>query len=78
MSHASCPGDVTSNHGDHDNSELLEGVPALAEAMERVDLTDRHLEDIAVNVLEMAMEKEQHLDCLGQVTQSLDNSIKIN
>lgn len=58
---------IASNHGNHDN-EILDG---LTEAMERIVLTDSHLEDIAVDVLEMAMEKEQHLDCLGQVTNYL-------
>lgn len=59
---------IASNHGNHDNEEILDG---LTEAMERIVLTDSHLEDIAVDVLEMAMEKEQHLDCLGQVTNYL-------
>ncbi|XP_031550253.1 thyroid adenoma-associated protein homolog [Actinia tenebrosa] len=60
--------DIASYHGNHDNGEILDG---LTEALERVVLAESHLEDIAVDVLEMAMEREQHLDCLGQVYEVL-------
>lgn len=58
---------MAGNHGNDEDKEILDG---LIDGMKRVFLTDCHLEDIAIDILEMAMEKEQHLDCLGQVRMS--------